>query len=59
MNLLAIIIVFLAILTAGAIAYVAWELSSGDPTGGSAKDEADELPESPESPDRPSDPPAS
>lgn len=31
MNLLAIIIVFLAIVTAGAIAYIAWELSSGDP----------------------------
>lgn len=31
MNLLAIIIVFLAIVTAVAIAYVAWELSSGEP----------------------------
>ena len=31
MNLLAIIIVFLAIVTAAAIAYIAWELSSGDP----------------------------
>lgn len=31
MNLLAIIIVFLAIVTAGAIAYIAWELSSGNP----------------------------
>lgn len=31
MNLLALIIVFLAIATAGAIAYIAWELSSGDP----------------------------
>ena len=42
MNLLAIIIVFLAIVTAGAIAYIAWELSSGDPTGGSAQHEPDE-----------------
>lgn len=31
MDLLAIIIVFLAIITAVAIAYVAWELSSGNP----------------------------
>jgi len=37
MNLLAIIIVFLAIVTAGAIAYIAWELSSGDPAGRAAK----------------------
>lgn len=28
MNLLAIIVIFLAIATAGAIAYIAWELSS-------------------------------
>jgi hypothetical protein len=31
MNLLAIIIVFLAVVTASAIAYIAWELSSGRP----------------------------
>lgn len=37
MNLLAIIIVFLAIVTAGAIAYIAWELSSGDPVFGSSE----------------------
>ena len=40
MNLLAIIIVFLAIVTAGAIAYIAWELSSGDPAGGAATRES-------------------
>lgn len=28
MNLLAIIVIFLALATAGAIAYIAWELSS-------------------------------
>lgn len=51
MNLLAIIIVFLAIVTAGAIAYIAWELSSGDPvftrSGRHAPDETDEKDEPP------------
>lgn len=53
MNLLAIIIVFLAIATAGAIAYVAWELSSGDPafTRSAKKHKADEP--SPEGDDPP------
>lgn len=47
MNLLAILIVFLAIVTAGAIAYVAWELSSGDPafTHSSTKQKAGESAE--------------
>lgn len=31
MNLLAIIVIFLAVATAGAIAYIAWELSSDKP----------------------------
>jgi Flp pilus assembly protein CpaB len=37
MNLLAIIVIFLAIATAGAIAYVAWELSSDKPRVRNAK----------------------
>lgn len=45
MNLLAIIIVFLAIVTAGAIAYIAWELSSEEPVfGRSAPRKAEEPP---------------
>jgi hypothetical protein len=48
MNLLAIIVVFLALATAGAIAYIAWELSS-DERGGKATDRsAGELEEPPE-----------
>lgn len=31
MNLLAIIIILLAVITAGSIAFIAWELSSGKP----------------------------
>jgi flagellar basal body-associated protein FliL len=31
MNLLAIIIILLALITAGSIVYIAWELSSGRP----------------------------
>ena len=46
MNLLALIIIFLAIVTAGAIAYIAWELSSGDPTGRSATPEGKASPDS-------------
>lgn len=42
MNLLAIIIVFLAIVTAGAIAYIAWELSS-PPTPPKAEGPADSI----------------
>jgi hypothetical protein len=56
MNLLAIIIVFLAILTAGAIAYIAWELSSGDPALG--RSAADKPADPPASGDRPGDGPA-
>jgi hypothetical protein len=45
MNLLAIIIVFLAIVTAGAIAYIAWELSSPPtpPTPPKAEGPADSI----------------
>lgn len=38
MNLLAIIVVFLAIAICGAIAYIAWELSSDEPQAGGADD---------------------
>jgi Flp pilus assembly protein CpaB len=49
MNLLAIIVVFLALATAGAIAYIAWELSS-DQRGGKTTDQsAADLEEPPES----------
>ena len=48
MNLLAIIVVFLAIATAGAIAYVAWELSSDKPRIRNAKPAAPREDRSPD-----------
>lgn len=55
MNLLAIIIVFLAIVTAGAIAYIAWELSSGNPVFGRSQRQRHEANE-PGAGDEPPDP---
>jgi flagellar basal body-associated protein FliL len=50
MNLLAIIIIFLALATAGAVIYAAWELSSDKParrTGHSAEVEDPDGPPEP------------
>jgi Flp pilus assembly protein CpaB len=47
MNLLAIIVIFLAITIAGAIAYIAWEISSDKPRvdGGNAASREDGPPD--------------
>ena len=51
MNLLAIIIIFLALATAGAVLYAAWELSSDKPAdrGRSRAEEADDPDDPPRS----------
>ncbi|MEX0976451.1 MAG: hypothetical protein WDZ50_05080 [Woeseia sp.] len=51
MNLLAIIIIFLAVITAGSIAYIAWELSSGRPVFKNRESDAPDAGDNPSASD--------